>query len=450
MPGLTIHRGANQIGGCCTEIAAGGSRILIDLGASLPDTEPVIEDGELVARAFEGAPPAAVLFTHSHGDHLGLHAHIPAEVPAYMGRLARELALWLAEWLDGSSRAKHNGEERAPLLKRMRVFSPGRWLRLAPELEVLPIPVDHSALDAYMFYIRAGDKKLLFTGDFREHGIQGEGGRLWAALREQVVPHGVDVLVTEGTMLGRVREAAQNPVRTEADLGRAAGELFQEHRYSFVLVSSANMDSIMQFYHNTPGKRRFVCDAYQAGMMLTAMKGMEEREPRWYRRAPGHESIFIWGGASKGLLDSLNELGASLADPVRIELANATDMRRKGFVMLLRQKMPDPHKTALNWFFPEDRSKDSQLVYSLWTGYLEGGPHPDRGMLAALGSRPLHPLHAGGHAPVATLARLMETVDPGLIIPMHTEYARKFRELPEFAPWKERVRLVQDGETFAF
>ena len=450
MPGLTIHRGANQIGGCCTEIAAGGSRILIDLGASLPDTDPVIEDEELVACAFAGRPPAAVLFTHSHGDHLGLHAHIPADVPAYMGALARELALWLAEWLDSHSREKRSGEERTPLLKRMRVFSPGRWLRLAPELEVLPIPVDHSALDAYMFFIRAGDKKLLFTGDFREHGIQGEGGRLWAALREQVVPHGVDVLVTEGTMLGRVREAAQNPVRTEADLGRAAGELFAAHRYSFVLVSSANMDSIMQFYHNTPGKRRFVCDAYQAGMMLTAMKGMEDREPRWYRRPPGHESIFIWGGASEGLLKSLNELGASLADPVRVEAVKAWDMGRYGFVMLIRKNVTRPQKTALDWFFPEDGSKDSQLIYSLWTGYLEGGPHPDRNMLAALGSRPLHPLHASGHAPVETLARLMETVNPGIVIPMHTEYARKFRELPEFAPWRDRVRLVEDGETLAF
>lgn len=450
MPRLTIHRGANQIGGCCTEIAAGESRILIDLGANLPDTEPVIGDEELVARVFVGAPPAAVLFTHSHGDHLGLHAHVPANVPAYMGPLARELALWLAQWLDSSSRAKRSGEERGPLLKRMHIYLPGRWLRLAPELEVLPIPVDHSALDAYMFYIRAGDKKLLFTGDFREHGIQGEGGRLWAALREQVVPQGVDVLVTEGTMLGRVREVAHNPVRTEADLGRAAGELFQKHRYSFVLVSSANLDSIMQFYHNTPGKRRFVCDAYQAGMMLTAMKGMEEREPRWYRRPPGREAICIWGDAGKGLLESLNELGASLADPVRVEAANAKDMGRNGFVMLIRKNMTKHHIRALRHFFPEEGSKDSQLIYSLWTGYLAGGPHPDREMLAALGSRPLHPLHAGGHAPVATLARLMETVDPAHIIPMHTEYARKLMELPEFAPWKERVRLVQDGETFAF
>lgn len=31
-----IHRGSSQIGGCCTQISTGRSRILIDFGANLP------------------------------------------------------------------------------------------------------------------------------------------------------------------------------------------------------------------------------------------------------------------------------------------------------------------------------------------------------------------------------------------------------------------------------
>ena len=38
--------------------------------------------------------------------------------------------------------------------------------------------VDHSALDSYMFLIETGGKKILFTGDFREHGIIGENNTL--------------------------------------------------------------------------------------------------------------------------------------------------------------------------------------------------------------------------------------------------------------------------------
>lgn len=36
---ITIHRGANQIGGCITEIATAQTRILIDLGSNLPGSD---------------------------------------------------------------------------------------------------------------------------------------------------------------------------------------------------------------------------------------------------------------------------------------------------------------------------------------------------------------------------------------------------------------------------
>ena len=39
MADLKFHRGTHQIGGCCTEISANGERILIDLGANLPDSD---------------------------------------------------------------------------------------------------------------------------------------------------------------------------------------------------------------------------------------------------------------------------------------------------------------------------------------------------------------------------------------------------------------------------
>lgn len=77
MSELTIYRGTRQIGGCCTEIACGGERILIDLGANLPDSDAPIRDDTLVELVFDGRPAAAVLFTHIHGDHIGLYKRVP-------------------------------------------------------------------------------------------------------------------------------------------------------------------------------------------------------------------------------------------------------------------------------------------------------------------------------------------------------------------------------------
>ena len=54
MSELTIHRGSHQIGGCCTEISAGGHRILIDFGANLPGTDgdAQTKDREMVQKVF--------------------------------------------------------------------------------------------------------------------------------------------------------------------------------------------------------------------------------------------------------------------------------------------------------------------------------------------------------------------------------------------------------------
>ena len=77
----------------------------------------------------------------------------------------------------------------------------------------------------------------------------------------------------------RVEEAGENQIRTEADLGKHARELFRTNKESVILVSSTNLDSIMEFYPARPWGMDFVCDAYQAKLMLAAM----EDKAKYYR-----------------------------------------------------------------------------------------------------------------------------------------------------------------------
>ena len=51
-------------------------------------------------------------------------------------------------------------------------------------------------------------------------------------------------------------------VQKESDLGEKATEIFKENHENVVLVSSTNLDSIMEFYHAVPNDKAFVCDAY--------------------------------------------------------------------------------------------------------------------------------------------------------------------------------------------
>lgn len=440
MTDLTIHRGSHQIGGSCTEITSGGERILIDLGANLPDSDAPISDNALISKVFDGCPTAGLLFTHPHGDHYGLYKKVPQDIPMYIGPMAKDILKVLTARLDCISE-----EKGLPAVERMKTYEAGKELGAFQNTQVLPLYVDHSAPDAYMFYIQTAGRKILYSGDFRAHGIVGERDRLWRML-EKFVPRGIDLLITEGTMLSRRAETDTGLVQTEEALGQRAEELFRQHKYNFVLVSSTNLDSIMEFFHHTPKGMHFVCDAYQAEVMLTAMRGMERKGnyPQ-YRASASHCTIRVKGRCRWGYL---RRLGSSLKRPVLITPVSDDNLKDDGFVMLVR-KNSNPARSSI---FEEMRDKfcslDGQIIYSIWQGYLEG-KHIDEDLIRFIGGHPVELLHTSGHAYVETIAKLIETVDPKVIIPMHTERAEEFSSIPEFAPWADRVKVLRDGEQFS-
>ena len=56
-------------------------------------------------------------------------------------------------------------------------------------------------------------------------------------------------------------------------------------------------------------------------------------------------------------------------------------------------------------------------------------------------------LHTSGHAYVETIANLIKTVGPKWILPMHTERADEFASILAFTLWKDRVKVLHDGQT---
>lgn len=441
MAELTIHRGSHQIGGCCTELTCGGERILIDLGANLPDSDAPIRDDELVAKVFDGRPAAGLLFTHPHGDHYGLYKKVPDDVPMYIGPMAKDILKVLVSRLDYISE-----EKGLPVVERMQTYQARQELGAFQNIRVLPLYVDHSAPDAYMFYIEAAGKKILFSGDFRDHGIVGERDRLWRTL-EKYVPKGIDLLITEGTMLSREAEAVSNPVQTEEQLGRRAAEVFQRSKYNFVLVSSTNLDSIMEFYHNTPAGMHFVCDLYQAQIIITAMRDMEPRKISEYRPSRQHPVVRVLGRPDSRWAQ-LREIGETMQWPLYFKSIRVEDeeLERDGFVLLARKNANPERKSIFeemrDRYYPLDGL--GQIIYSMWDGYLKP-EHADQALINFIGGRPYEQLHTSGHAYAETIVKLIETVQPRWIVPMHTEKADEFTSIPAFAPYKNRVRVLTDG-----
>lgn len=426
---ITIYRGSHQIGGCATEIRSEGHRILIDFGANLPRSgkEGVPTDEELYKMVFGSKACDGVLFTHYHGDHVGLYKKIPQDVPIFIGSTAKKILGIITEKLDGIPNTADKG---LPRVKGIRCYFPNQKLDVFGDIQVTPFLVDHSALDAYMFLIEVGGKKILFTGDFREHGIVGENNRLESMVREYIGE--VDILITEGTMLSRIDEAGQNPIRTEEDLGKRAKELFRANKESVILVSSTNLDSIMEFYHALPWGMDFVCDAYQVKIMLAAM----EDKGKYYKMyrpelIHGKSRRFYIVGNMEGLGEKQNCYEAKFSI-----------LKNKGFTMLARE-----NKTVFQKIM--EKFDDPLIIYSKWTGYLEG-EHMNPAIKTFIGNHRMEVLHTSGHAYVETIEKLIRLTNPKIIIPMHTECAEEFDSMAEFAPYRDRIRTLNDGVEYYF
>ena len=73
---IKVHRGTHQIGGTITEIYTDNTHIFIDFGSEL-NTDPENSTDAKMIEMIRHAKCDAVLFSHYHGDHIGLLKDIP-------------------------------------------------------------------------------------------------------------------------------------------------------------------------------------------------------------------------------------------------------------------------------------------------------------------------------------------------------------------------------------
>ena len=204
---IIVHRGTHQIGGCATEIRTNTNRIIIDAGSEL-DGNPSLS----ILGVTEGKNNCdAVIFTHYHGDHIGLMESVIDDIPLFMSELTLEVL---------KLQNKRQQLFDTKVIARISTFETARTLTFG-DIKITPFMVDHSAFDSHMFLIEADGKKILHTGDFRSHGFRGKG--LFPTLKKYVGC--VDALICEGTTLNR----SDSLTMTEYELSKKAKQILREN-----------------------------------------------------------------------------------------------------------------------------------------------------------------------------------------------------------------------------
>jgi ribonuclease J len=409
-----IHRGTKEIGGSCVEVWTDTSRIVIDLGMPLvnPDMSPfdaretenrsrdeLIQDKILpdIPSLYQAGSKTAVLISHAHQDHYGLMKYLNPSCPVYLGLGTRLLIELTNTFVDNKwtiSNAKH--------IEHNKTFKIG-------DIQITPYLMDHAAFDAYAFLIEASGKSLFYSGDFRLHGRKANIFDWFSANFKKSVGY----LLLEGSTIGRT----DKPFPTESELEDEFVKTFKQTKgINLVYVSGQNIDRLVTVYRACKkcGKI-FLIDFYIANVLKTINKKVNKNIP-----FPSDENFPEIKVYYPGRLTKLMDIRGKKAETVfpfkKFKISkNEFDEKADKLVMVVRPAVRNDLETYLHKY------DDGCFIYSMWGGY-KTSPGRTKDFLDFIASKgmPIKDIHTSGHADLSGLTRMVETVKPKHIVPIHT------------------------------
>ena len=408
---LTIHRGAKEIGGSCIELQSGDSRILLDFGLPLvDDNKEQIDSKKIISQSkeqliekdylpkikglYDNEPPYidAILLSHPHQDHYGLLSYISRKIPVYMSRGCKaliEISLFFGQT---------NYD-----LANIKTIIPWKPFRKG-NFAITPYLVDHSGFDALAYLIECEGKRIFYSGDFRGHGRK----RILFDNLLQHPPRNIDYLILEGSMIGRDK----GRYHTENDIEQEMINIFMDSdKLFFIACSSQNIDRLVSVYRAClkTGKT-FVVDPYTA-FVLDKLKVLSSKIPQanWNNM----KVFFVPNTYTKKMAESNNLYKFKSAQISYEEIVRTEN----------KLVIKDTFLTR-NIFGRKKALTNVELIFSMWEGYLR-----DVKSFWDNHKVKIVKVHSSGHAYIEELKAFVRAVKPKYIIPNHTFFPEKYRDI---------------------
>jgi ribonuclease J len=241
-------------------------------------------------------------------------------------------------------------------------------------------------------------------------------------------PKDIDVMLMEGSSLGRLSDDGQFP--TEREIEQRFIESFKSTAGMVLVACSAqNIDRLVRIYRATKRSgRTLVVDAYAAEVLkATGSEHIPKPVRGWPNIAiyiPHFQRVQI---KKKGIAPIVKSYRGFRLWPEQL-----TEHAPRS-VMLFRP-----------WMLRDlDRANamiDARVIWSQWEGYLKEGPGAELKAECKRRNIPFEIIHTSGHASPRDLKRLAAAVAPKRLIPIHTFERNRFPSL------FKNVTLVDDGD----
>lgn len=404
---LTIHRGTQEIGGSCVQISAGNSFILLDAGLPLGESPSTVDLAKIDF--------TDVFISHPHQDHFGLIEDIAADKTVHIGETALQFIAATRIFLG-----------KAPLSNRFHALHNRTWVDLEPYFRVKPYLMDHSCMDAFGFLVEVDGKRLYYSGDFRAHGRRKKAFDWFLS----DPPRDIDVLLMEGTMMGRGNASFADEKAVEQGMLEVLRT--QDDRACFLVCSGQHIDRLYAAYQAAKHAGRvFVLDIYTAYVLRIAANR--------FPSLPDINSAKDIRVLTKGFTAGMHY--SRINDNRELFGAFARDIFHQDTMITIDEILAQPTRYLFKVSYFNDllESLNScSVIFSMWPGYLE---QPKYRELKHHPKVTFHEIHTSGHAVREDLHRFAAALKPKCLIPIHTEKAAEYESM------FDNVSLLCDGET---
>jgi len=400
---VKIHRGTNEIGGSCVEIATASTRLLIDIGLPLDSVIKKPEDLKQYLPKIEGHIDA-VFISHYHLDHHGLVSEIDPSIPVYVSTGTAKMFGINSVFL------------RMPKVENLLIIDTKTPI-IVGDIKITAFTVDHSAYDAMAFLIEAEGKQILYSGDIRTHGVKGS---LYKNL-----PQNIDYLILEGTNIGQPESIS----KTEKEIKDQFVDLFKKYpdRINYVWCSGQNIDRLVAIYKACleTGKT-FVADIYVANVLFEIHE-LNKKIPS----ASSHPNFRVYYPRYFDLHE--NKEFAYRLKQHKIKSEGIAKSPEK-YVVIIRPTILD--------FLQRINTAEANVITSIWKDYETKEENKKFfEWVKQMGYYREH-VHTSGHADSAGLKMIVSHICPKTIIPIHTKNKAQYCEI------FKNVLVLDDGERF--
>lgn len=407
---LIIHRGTQEIGGSCIELISGESRIVLDVGLPLFDSERHPFDTRLlrsksteelvktkiippVEGLISGDRPDAIILSHAHLDHCGLLDRTNPKIPVYATSGTSKMML------AGSLFA---GQVELPR-ERFRQLTPEQPTQIG-NFRVTVYSVDHSIFGAAAILVEADGQTLLYSGDLRIHGRKtGMAKKLVEALKDKKL----DMLLMEGTHLGSPSTQTLTEYELEDEIVNHVKDA-----PSLVLASFSpqHVDRLVAFIRTAiKAKRTFVADVYTAFVLHLIARETSVPVPGVDDNLRVFFPTVLWQNESKRRM--IEEKFPQFLK-ARIEF-NEIMANPKKYLMVFRASM-------LETDFGGNLPENVLCLHSRWEGYLDQ-PYAEE-LKRAINDvdGQMTQAHVSGHIRQDDVINLIRELHPRTLVPVHT------------------------------